>query len=165
MSDTNNLPPTEDRASRQPPRRADRGEMVEVWPHLLVRHGVVAIITLAVVVVLAIAVDAPFGPLADPQHTPNPEKAPWYYVGLQELLAQLPPVVGGVVVPLSMISGLIAVPFIDTSRFIRPRHRKVVVLVFTTLVILWVVVTLIGFMFRGPHWGWVWPWQEWHGVI
>ena len=63
------------------------------------------------------------------------------------------------------IIGLIALPYVDRSRLFRPRHRKVAVTTFTTFLVLWIVLTLIGFMFRGPNWGWVWPWEEWHGVL
>ena len=73
--------------------------------------------------------------------------------------------VAGVLVPGTIVIGLVALPYIDRSRFIQPRHRKVAVATFTTFLVIWIILTLIGFMFRGPNWGWVWPWEEWHGEL
>ena len=140
-------------------------DTVMVWPHLLVRHAVVAMATALVVMVIAVFFDAPLRDVANPQSTPNPEKAPWYFAALQELLARFPPLVAGVLVPGAIIMGLVALPYIDNSRFIKPRNRKVAVLTFATFIVIWIALTLIGFMFRGPNWGWVWPWQEWHGEL
>ena len=140
-------------------------DSVMVWPHLLVRHAVAAMATLLVVMLIAVFFDAPLRSIANPQETPNPEKAPWYFAALQELLAMFHPLVAGVLVPTTIIIGLVAMPYIDSSRFIKPRHRKVAVLSFTAFILIWVALTLIGFMFRGPNWGWVWPWQEWHGEL
>jgi menaquinol-cytochrome c reductase cytochrome b/c subunit len=143
----------------------DRDDTVMVWPHLLVRHAVAAMGALLVVMILAVLFDAPLGNIANPQVTPNPEKAPWYFAALQELLAVFHPLVAGVLVPGTIVIGLVALPYIDRSRFIQPRHRKVAVATFTTFLVIWIILTLIGFMFRGPNWGWVWPWEEWHGVV
>lgn len=143
----------------------DRDDTVMVWPHLLVRHGVAAMATLLVVMVLAVLFDAPLRDVANPQVTPNPEKAPWYFAALQELLALFHPIVAGILVPGAIVIGLIALPYIDRSRFVQPRHRKVAVTTFTTFMVIWIVLTLVGFMFRGPNWGWVWPWEEWHGEL
>lgn len=140
-------------------------DMVLVWPHLLVRHAVAAMGALLVVMILAVLFDAPLGNVANPQVTPNPEKAPWYFAALQELLAIFHPLVAGVLVPGTIVIGLVVLPYIDRSRFVKPRHRKVAVATFTTFLVLWIILTLIGFMFRGPNWGWVWPWEEWHGVV
>lgn len=140
-------------------------DMVMVWPHLLVRHAVAAMGALLVVMILAVLFDAPLGDIANPQVTPNPEKAPWYFVALQELLGIFHPLVAGVLVPGTIVIGLIVLPYIDRSRFVQPRHRKVAVATFTTFLVLWIILTLIGFAFRGPNWGWVWPWEEWYGVV
>jgi quinol-cytochrome oxidoreductase complex cytochrome b subunit len=75
------------------------------------------------------------------------------------------PLVAGVLVPTAIIIGLVALPYIDRSVFIKPRHRKVAVATFTTFLVIFVILTIIGFAFRGPNWGWVWPWQEWHGEL
>ena len=143
----------------------DRDDSVLVWPHLLVRHAVAAMGTLLLVMIIALLFDAPLRDIANPQVTPNPEKAPWYFAALQELLALFHPLVAGVLVPGTIVIGLIALPYIDRSRFIKPRHRKVAVSTFTTFMVIWILLTLVGFMFRGPNWGWVWPWEEWHGEL
>ncbi len=143
----------------------DRDDTVMVWPHLLVRHGVVAMGTLLTVMIISLFFDAPLREIANPQVTPNPEKAPWYFAALQELLAIFHPLVAGVLVPGTIIIGLVALPYIDRSRFIKPKHRKVAVATFTAFLVIWIILTLIGFMFRGPNWGWVWPWEEWHGEL
>jgi quinol-cytochrome oxidoreductase complex cytochrome b subunit len=140
-------------------------DMVFVWPHLLVRHGVAALAVLFLVLVIAVFFDAPLRDVANPTVTPNPEKAPWYFAALQELLAHFHPLVAGVLIPGAIVIGLIALPYIDRSLFIRPQHRRVAVLTFTAFLVIFVVLTIIGFAFRGPNWGWVWPWQEWHGEL
>lgn len=156
------VPGTPAAGERKVPEREDT---VLVWPHLLVRHAVAAMGALLTVMVIAVLFDAPLGSVANPQVTPNPEKAPWYFAALQELLSIFHPLVAGVLVPGTIIIGLLALPYVDRSRLFTPRHRKVAIATFTTFLVLWVVLTLIGFMFRGPNWGWVWPWEEWHGVL
>jgi menaquinol-cytochrome c reductase cytochrome b/c subunit len=143
----------------------DRDDTVMVWPHLLVRHGVAAMVTLLIVMIIAVLFDAPLREIANPQLTPNPEKAPWYFAALQELLSLFHPIVAGILVPGAIVIGLIALPYIDRSPLIQPRHRKVAVTTFTTFMVIWILLTLVGFMFRGPNWGWVWPWEEWHGEL
>jgi quinol-cytochrome oxidoreductase complex cytochrome b subunit len=143
----------------------DQDDTVMVWPHLLVRHAVAAMGALLVVMIIAVLFDAPLREVANPQVTPNPEKAPWYFAALQELLSMFHPLVAGVLVPGAIVIGLVALPYIDDSRFIKPRHRKVAVTAFTSFMVIWIILTLIGFMFRGPNWAWVWPWEEWHGEL
>ena len=138
---------------------------VMVWPHLLVRHAVAALVVLLIVMILALFFDAPLRDMANPTLTPNPEKAPWYFAALQELLAHFHPLVAGVLLPGAIIMGLLALPYIDRNFVNKRGTRKVAVAVFTTFMIIWIVLTLIGFMFRGPNWGWVWPWQEWYGEL
>ncbi|HSM01986.1 MAG TPA: menaquinol oxidoreductase [Acidimicrobiia bacterium] len=146
-------------------KEPDDQDLVMVWPHLLVRHAVVAIGVLLLVLVVSILFDAPLRELADPFDTPNPEKAPWYFAALQELLSHFHPFVAGVLVPGAVVIGLVALPYIDRSTAKRPRARKVAILVFTTFLVVWIVLTLIGFAFRGENWDWVWPWNEWHGEL
>lgn len=138
-------------------------DMVMVWPHLLVRHAVASLAMMLLVLVIAIFIDAPLKDVANPTLTPNPEKAPWYFAGLQELLAHFHPLVAGVLIPGAIITGLIALPYLDRSVYLQGRHRRVAVTTFTVFLVVFVILTLIGFAFRGPNWGWVWPWVEWHG--
>ncbi len=143
----------------------DEQDPVMVWPHLLVRHAVVALAVLFLVLLLALAFDAPLRSIADPNLTPNPEKAPWYFAALQELLSHFHPMVAGVLVPAGIVIGAMALPYLDRSPEVRPAMRKVAVMTFTFFLVAWVVLTLIGFAFRGPDWSWVWPWQNWYGEL
>ncbi len=143
----------------------DEQEPVMVWPHLLIRHAVAALVVLVIVLLLALVFNAPLREIANPLETPNPEKAPWYFAALQELLSHFHPMVAGVLVPGAIIIGMVALPYIDRNPRLGPKYRKVAVATFTVFLVVWIVLTLIGFMFRGPNWGWVWPWQEWYGEL
>ncbi len=146
-------------------KEPEEQDLVMVWPHLLVRHAVAAMGVVLVVLVISVLFDAPLRSIANPSETPNPEKAPWYFAALQELLSHFHPLVAGVLVPTGIVLGLIARPYIDDSPEVRPRYRKVAVATFTTFLVVWIVLTIVGFAFRGPNWDWVWPWTEWHGEL
>ncbi len=140
-------------------------DLVMTSPHLLVRHAAVALGVLLLVLVVSVLFDAPLRDLANPFETPNPEKAPWYFAGLQELLSYFHPMVAGVLVPAVVVLGLLALPYVDRNPATRLSKRKVATVVFTVLLVGWVLLTLIGFAFRGANWEWVWPWVEWHGEL
>lgn len=140
-------------------------DLVMVWPHLLVRHTVVALGVILLVLVLALLFDAPLRDIADPFETPNPEKAPWYFAALQELLSHFHPMIAGVLVPGAIVIGLVALPYVDRNPAMLPRMRKVAIVTFTIFLVTWIILTLVGFAFRGANWGWVWPWVEWHGEL
>ena len=146
-------------------KELDREDTVMVWPHLLVRHAVAALVIMLIVMVIALFFDAPLKEIANPTNTPNPEKAPWYFAALQELLALFHPLVAGVLVPGAIVIGLVALPYVDRNPSLDPRKRQVARTTFTVFMVLWIVLTLIGFMFRGENWAWVWPWEEWHGEL
>ncbi len=146
-------------------KEPEEQDLVMVWPHLLVRHTVVALATLLIVLVVSLLFDAPLREIANPFETPNPEKAPWYFAALQELLSHFHPAIAGVLIPSAIILGLLALPYLDRNPALAPRLRKVAVATFTVFLVVWIVLTLIGFAFRGPNWGWVWPWEEWHGEL
>lgn len=140
-------------------------DLVMSSPHLLVRHAVVALGVLVVVLVISLLFDAPLRELANPFETPNPEKAPWYFAALQELLSHFHPMVAGILVPGAIVLGMLALPYMDRNPETQMSARKVAVVVFTVFLVGWVLLTLIGFAFRGENWGWVWPWNEWHGEL
>ena len=148
-----------------------KDDTVMVWPHLLVRHAVAALVVLVIVLLVSLAFDAPLREIANPTETPNPEKAPWYFAALQELLAMnywpgpLHPMVAGVLVPTAIIVGLMALPYIDRNPKLGTRARRVAVATFTIFMVVWIVLTIIGFAFRGPNWTWVWPWDNWFGEL
>jgi quinol---cytochrome c reductase cytochrome c subunit, bacillus type len=130
------------------------------WPHLLVRHAVVAAGTVVVVFALSIAFDAPLKDIANPNLTPPVAKAPWYFAGLQELLSHVHPMVAGILVPGVALLFLAALPFLDRSKGWRLRDRKIVVIAFAVIAVAALALTLVGALFRGPEWSWTWPWSH-----
>jgi menaquinol-cytochrome c reductase cytochrome b/c subunit len=145
-------------AEERPEQEPD--DTVFTWPHFLVRHAVVGAGTVVAVFALAIAFDAPLKDMANPNLTPPVAKAPWYFAGLQELLSHVHPMVAGILVPGVALVFLAALPFLDRSSGWRLRDRKFVVLVFAVIALAALVLTVVGALFRGPEWSWVWPWQH-----
>jgi quinol-cytochrome oxidoreductase complex cytochrome b subunit len=133
---------------------------VFTWPHFLIRHLVVAGVTVAVVFVLAILFDAPLSDIANPNATPEVAKAPWYFAGLQELLSHVQPMVAGVLIPTAALLWLVLLPYLDRGTGWRIRDRRVVVILFSAIAVAAIVLTIIGTFFRGPGWSWVWPWNH-----
>ncbi len=142
---------------RAEPRQEDK---VNVWPHLLVREAVAAFAMFAFVTLFSIFVNAPLRELANSNLTPNPSKAPWYFLGLQELLRYFHPMVAGVTIPGLGLVALAATPYFDKNPSMRPENRKFAILMFTMFLMFWAVLVLSGSFFRGPGFNWVWPWQE-----
>jgi quinol-cytochrome oxidoreductase complex cytochrome b subunit len=135
-------------------------DTVFTWPHMLVRHVVVGLGTVAVVLALGIAFAAPLRGVANPNETPEPAKAPWYFVGLQELLSRFDPLVAGILVPTGVITALLFLPYIDRNPATEARNRKVAIVIFAAILTIAVVLTVIGALFRGPGWEFVPPWQH-----
>jgi menaquinol-cytochrome c reductase cytochrome b/c subunit len=142
---------------RAEPRQEDK---VNVWPHLLLREAVAAFAVFAFVTVFSVVVNAPLRELANPNLTPNPSKAPWYFLGLQELLRYFHPMVAGVTIPGIALLVLAATPYFDKNPSMRPENRKLAVLMFTMFMMFWSVLVLSGSFFRGPSFEWVWPWTQ-----
>ncbi|MFO7592040.1 MAG: menaquinol-cytochrome c reductase cytochrome b subunit [Acidimicrobiia bacterium] len=140
--------------------RADAQDKVHVWPHLLVIELASMLILTAWVTVFSALVRAPLLELADFNRTPNPSKAPWYFLGLQELLTMFHPMVAGVTIP-GVALGLLAVaPFIDKTASVKPTDRKFAIAIFTMFIMMWAVLTMIGSFFRGPGFNFVFPWND-----
>ena len=140
----------------------DPNDEVFAWPHLLYRELLVALAVIVALHVVSLVFMAPLEEMADPTRTPNPAKAPWYFLGLQELV-HYSALVGGVIVPTVLVLALLVIPYVDrdpagSGRWFAP-ERRVTNTIFTTLVILFVGLTIIGTLFRGPNWAWVWPWK------
>lgn len=193
-------------------------EMTMTFPNLVVKEIIAFEIMVIVLTLISLVVDAPLEWIANPEHTPNPAKAPWYFLGLQELLHYFPPVVGGVILPTLAVIALIVIPYFRInlkSEGMWKEHRRhtltivlavvsgvsVVLLMFsvyamliptllitglmllpyfskeekgfvgwlgnrplswwimTWFVVIVVVLTAIGTLFRGPEWSWTWPWE------
>jgi quinol-cytochrome oxidoreductase complex cytochrome b subunit len=135
---------------------------VFTWPNLVFREILLFMATIAVVLVLAIFWNAPLEEIANPVHPPNPAKAPWYFLGLQELVAYSA-FWGGVVVPGLLVTALIALPYIDRKRHgvgvWFSRERKVAITIFSVCLSAAIVLTVIGTAFRGPNWSFQVPWK------
>jgi quinol-cytochrome oxidoreductase complex cytochrome b subunit len=141
-------------------------EKIEVWPNLVVREYIGAILMLIVLVAWSVLKNAPLEELADPNVTPNPSKAPWYFLGLQELLVYFDPWIAGVVLPGVIATGLIAIPFLDPDQtkgvgYYSYKERPFATTVFLTGIAAWFILIVIGTFMRGPSWGWYWPWESW----
>lgn len=197
----------------------DREETLLTAPHLLVREVILVQLCLLILAVVSLVFDAPLEGIADPTNTPNPAKAPWYFLGLQELLHYFPPVVAGVLLPALVVIGIVVIPYVRINLEVvglyeRPWKRPLLILtvvvvlvgsllvayhvwavlvatlvvygtillpalpscppalktrlarvslsswIMTWFVLVAAVLTLIGVLFRGPGWSWVWPWRE-----
>jgi cytochrome b-561 len=140
----------------------DANDEIFAWPHLLYRELLVALGVIVALHLVSLVFMAPLEEMADPARTPNPAKAPWYFLGLQELV-HYSALIGGVIIPTLIVVALIALPYIDrdphgSGRWFAP-ERRVANLVFTALVIIAAGLTVVGTLFRGPNWAWVWPWR------
>lgn len=135
-------------------------DKVHTWPHLLVIEFVAALAVLAFTTIFAIFVNAPLLTLANFNQTPNPSKAPWYFLGLQELLTMFHPMVAGVTIPGIGIFALILAPYIDRNPSNKPEDRKFVISLMTLFMMFWAVLVIIGSFFRGPGFNFVFPWAD-----
>jgi menaquinol-cytochrome c reductase cytochrome b/c subunit len=135
-------------------------DTVFTWPHLFIRHAVVGLGTVALCLALGVAFAAPLRGIANPNLTPEPAKAPWYFVGLQELLSHFDPLVGGILIPGGVVMAFIVLPYIDRNPATEARNRKVAIVVFTIVGVIAVALTVIGLAFRGPGWKFVNPFQH-----
>jgi quinol-cytochrome oxidoreductase complex cytochrome b subunit len=199
--------------------RKEEEEMVMTVPHLVVREVIAFMLMVIVLALLSLFFNAPLEWIANPEHTPNPAKAPWYFLGLQELLHYFPPIVAGVVLPSLAVVALIVIPYfrVNVKRenlWEHDRRRKLILVlsvagvlsiillvynvyamliptvivaavmvtpaffrrsrgalgwlgsrplswwIMTWFVIMVIVLTAIGTLFRGPEWSWTWPWKE-----
>jgi hypothetical protein len=135
-------------------------DKVHTWPHLLAGEFVASLICTAFVFVFSVFVNAPLLQLANPNRTPNPSKAPWYFLGLQELLTMFHPMVAGVTIPGMGLILLILTPYMDKNPSHKPEDRKFTIMVFTIFMMFWAVLVLIGSFFRGPGQNFVLPWKS-----
>lgn len=121
-----------------------------------------AIVATILLILVSMYINAPLESIADPATSPNPSKAPWYFLGLQELLVYFSPWIAGVLIPSCILLGLAAIPYIDVkggtpSDKIRYNLEKITQTIFTGGLALWVILTIIGVYLRGPNWHLQWP--------
>ena len=135
-------------------------DKVNVWPHLLAIEFVALLVVMGLLIVFSVYQDAPLLELANPNEQPNPSKAPWYFLGLQELLSYFDPQVAGVLIPGLGLAGLALIPYIDRNRSTRPADRKFAIMVFTFFVVASAILTIIGSFYRGPGFNFTFPWRD-----
>jgi hypothetical protein len=141
--------------------RGRQDDKAYTWPHLLTAEFVCLMALTAFLVLFSAFAPAPLRELANPNVTPNPSKAPWYFLGLQEMLRYWHPMVAGVTIPLIWGPlGLVALPYLDRNPSIRPENRKFAYMIFTLFLIGSGILTLAGSFFRGPGQLWTWPWTD-----
>ncbi len=140
--------------------RAQTVDKVHTWPHLLVIEFSALLLMTALVFIFSAVVRAPLLGLADFNATPNPSKAPWYFLGLQELLTMFQPMVAGVTIPGIGLFLLILAPYVDKNPSHKPEDRKFAISLFTLFLMFWAVLVIIGSFFRGTGFNFLFPWDN-----
>ena len=140
--------------------KAQPVDKVHTWPHLLAAEFVDSLACLVFTFLFSIWVNAPLLQLSNPNQTPNPSKAPWYFLGLQELLTMFHPMVAGVTIPGVGIILLIFAPYIDKNPSNKPEDRKFATSLMTVHLMFWAVLVMIGSFFRGPGFNFTLPWRD-----
>ena len=135
-------------------------DKVNVWPHLLAIEFVALLAMLALLTLMSVFIDAPLLEFANFNEQPNPSKAPWYFLGLQELLAYFDPQVAGVIIPGFGVVALAFIPYIDRNPSVRPSDRKFAISIFTVFVMASSILTIFGSFFRGPGFNFTFPWRD-----
>ena len=137
-------------------------DTVMTWPHLLTIEFLAAVAMSIFLLLLGLFINAPLEELANPNVTPAVAKAPWYFLGLQELLAYFHPTVAGALTPVAVLVGSALIPYLDRRNLhsTKPSDRKLEVTLFSVLWALGLTVTFIGIFFRGPGYAFVLPWSS-----
>src|SRR5262245_7139593 len=159
-------------ANGEPPVEKLEDDKVLVWPDLVYTELIAMILCTAILVVWAVALKAPLEQPATSAKAPNPSKAPWYFLGLQEMLVYYDPWIAGIVLPLLIIMGLMAIPYIDFNQkgngYFTFTQRSFAISSFMFgFLVLWVVLIVLGTFLRGPNWNFFGPYEYWdpHKVL
>lgn len=137
-------------------------DTLQSWPNLMVRELLLFLAVSVAILAVSLLFNAPLEEAANPLHSTNPAKAPWYFVGIQELVSYSA-FLGGIIAPALIVLSLLLLPYIDRNPkgvgvWFSP-DRKIATLLFTLFVIAMIVLILIGQFVRGPNWGLYWPWM------
>lgn len=148
------------------PVEGENDKKSDTWPNLVRVELLCAMVVIAGLMIWSILLDAPLEEQANPSITPNPAKAPWYFLGLQEMLVYFDPWIAGVILPFLIIFGLMAIPYLDINPkgngYYTFSERKKAILIFCFgFLALWILLIVIGVFMRGPGWLWYWPWEKW----
>ena len=149
-----------------PYEKTESNEKLFVWPDLVYTEMLCMILLTIVMIVWSIGLRAPLEEAANPTSSPNPAKAPWYFLGLQEMLVYFDPWLAGVVLPTLIIVGLMAIPYIDTNPrgngYYSFRERKWEIGIFLYgFLVLWSFLIITGTFLRGPNWNFFGPYEYW----
>jgi hypothetical protein len=153
-------------AAGQGPIEKAESDRVWVWPDLVYTELIALILCSVVLIVWSIFLKAPLEQPANPANTPNPSKAPWYFLGLQEMLVYFDPWLAGVVLPSLIIVGLIAIPYVDKNPkgngYFTFAERKAEITIFLFgFAVLWSSLIVLGTFLRGPNWNFFGPFEFW----
>ena len=136
-------------------------DKVNTWPHLMLPEFISLMAMTAFLIFISAILQAPLLEEANPNITPNPAKAPWYFLGLQELLSYWDPQIAGVMIPLLIgVAAFMAIPYIDRNKENKPSKRKYAIMLWTFFLAGAGTLSLIGILFRGPGWNWTYPWID-----
>ncbi|MBI5473712.1 MAG: cytochrome C [Ignavibacteriae bacterium] len=159
----------DEQTSSEESKLADK---VQVWPYLVKVEFLAALFVMVILTFWSFLLDAPLEEPANPALTPNPSKAPWYFLGLQEILVYFDPWIAGVLIPTLIILGLCAIPYIDINPkgngYYTFKERPFAIVTFCVgFLLLWVSLIVLGTFFRGPGWNLFLPWEYWdtHRVV
>jgi hypothetical protein len=150
----------------EPPLEKTEDDKVLVWPDLVYTELIAMVVVTFALVVWAIVLKAPLEQPASPARIPNPSKAPWYFLGLQEMLVYYDPWMAGVVLPSMIIVGLVAMPYIDFNTrgngyFTYEQRKFAVTMWLFGFLVLWVTLIVLGTFLRGPNWNFFGPFEAW----
>ena len=153
-------------AAGKPPIEKDEEDRVWTWPDLVYTELIAMVVCMVVLIVWSIVLEAPIEQPANNANTPNPSKAPWYFLGLQEMLVYFDPWLAGVVLPGLIVVGLMAIPYIDKNPkgngYYTFNERKAEITIFLFgFVVLWSSLIVLGTFLRGPNWNFFGPFEYW----
>jgi menaquinol-cytochrome c reductase cytochrome b/c subunit len=136
-------------------------DKVNTWPHLMIGEFAALLAVTAVLIILSVILQAPLLDPANFNATPNPSKAPWYFLGLQELLSYFDPQIAGVTVPTIVgLVGFMAVPYVDRNPSTKPSDRKFAIMLYTLFMAGAATLTIFGVLFRGRGFNFSYPWKD-----
>jgi hypothetical protein len=159
-------------ARGEPPVETQENDKVLVWPDLVYTELIAMVVVTFLLVVWSVVLKAPLEQPATSAKAPNPSKAPWYFLGLQEMLVYYDPWMAGIVLPLMIIMGLVCIPYIDFNQkgngYFSFAQRKFAITMFLLgFVVMWVTLIVLGTFLRGPNWNFFGPYEYWdpHKVL
>lgn len=141
--------------------KAEPTDKVSTWPHLMIAEFAALLAVSGLLLIMSVALQAPLLEAANFNATPNPSKAPWYFLGLQELLSYFDPQIAGVSIPtITGMLGFMAIPYVDKNPSNKPSDRKFAIMMYTFFLAGSATLTIIGVLFRGPGFNFTYPWRD-----